>query len=361
MPAPTKHPLTATVLSKARPTDKPQEFRSQVVRGLILRVQPSGVMTFYCQVSRERRVRLGDARVMTLTMAEQAARRMLVEGPPPVTHGSGTFGDFVTASYAPHRRPSEVRRIKSVFAELLPLRLTEVTHARVEAWRAAQATAPATVNRNLVSLRAVLALAVRVGALAAHPLQAMRPLPVAQGSPRYLSRAEYDRLTKALATAPLRLRSLVTVALETGCRQGELFSLTWDSVRLDERVLVFLGTNTKAKRTRYVPLSPAAVAVLKEWRPKDAKGYVWPGRRGKTDNIRKAWATLLTRAKLDDFQFKDLRSSAASHMVMNGVPLLAVSRVLGHTTTRITELHYAGLAPGPLHDAVTRDTPKSER
>lgn len=359
MPAPTKNPLTATVLSKVRPTDKPQEFRSQNVRGLVLRVQPSGVMTFYCQVDRNRRVRLGDAKVMTLTMAEAAARRMLLEGPPP-THGNGTLGEFVTASYAPHKRASEVRRIESVFADLLPLRLTEVTHARVEAWRAAQATAPATVNRNLVSLRAVLALAVRVGALTEHPLRTMRALPVAQGTPRYLSRPEYDRLLAALATAPLRLRSLVTVALETGCRQGELFGLAWDSVRMDERVLVFLGTNTKAKRTRYVPLSPAAVAVLKEWRPKDAKGYVWPGRKGnRTDNIRKAWATLLKRAGLESFQFKDLRSSAASHMVMNGVPLLAVSRVLGHTTTRITELHYAGLAPGSLHEAVTRATPKA--
>ena len=86
---------------------------------------------------------------------------------------------------------------------------------------------------------------------------------------------------------------------------------------------------------------------------------MWAGRTGgKLNNVRKSWATLLLRAEVAEFDFKDLRSSAASHMVMNGAPLLAVSRVLGHTTTRITELHYAGLAPGALHDAIGRVSPR---
>ena len=374
MPAPTLHPLTAGTFSKATPKDKPYELRSKSVRGLLLRVQPSGSRTFYVQVNRAQRVRLGDGRLLTLGMAEHKARELLVGGPEAMQakkSAKTTFGGFVEGVYGPllHARSrtadAALRRMQSVFADWWHLPIAEITVARVESWRAGQAAAgkaPATINRNTVSLRATLAHAVRVGALTVHPLAGkLTALPVPQGTPRYLTKDEHIGLVAALADAPPYLRVLVTVAMETGCRQGELFGLQWQDVRLHESLLVFLGTNTKSARTRYVPLTPTAKEALETWRPKKAipAAYVWTGRAGgKLDNVRKSWATLLRRANLTEFDFKDLRSSAASHMVMNGAPLLVVSRVLGHTTTRITELHYAGLAPGALHDAIGKVAPR---
>ncbi|MEO8805406.1 MAG: tyrosine-type recombinase/integrase [Burkholderiaceae bacterium] len=374
MPASTAKPLTAGTFAKATPKEAPYELRSTSVRGLVLRVQPTGTRSFYVQVGRDQRVRIGDARLLTLGMAEHKARELLVGGPEAVQAkrtARTTLGTFVEEVYGPLLRarsrgaPSILRRMESVFADWWSLPIGEINVSRVETWRASQAAtgkAPATINRNTTSIKAVLAHAVRVGVLTVHPLAGkLAALPVPQGTPRYLGKDEHTRLVSALPGAPAYLRVLVTVAMETGCRQGELFGLQWKDVRLDESLLVFLGTNTKTARTRYVPLSPAAHASLKQWRPEEVSGnaYVWPGREGRPiDNVRKSWATLLRRAAIAGFDFKDLRSSAASHMVMNGAPLLAVSKVLGHTTTRITELHYAGLAPAALHDAISRVAPR---
>ena len=55
--------------------------------------------------------------------------------------------------------------------------------------------------------------------------------------------------------------------------------------------------------------------------------------------------------------FHELRDTFASHLVMAGVPILTVSKLLGHADVRITEKHYAHLAPGHLQNAVDEHLP----
>jgi hypothetical protein len=43
---------------------------------------------------------------------------------------------------------------------------------------------------------------------------------------------------------------------------------------------------------------------------------------------------------------------------MNGVPLLVVARNLGHTDTRMVELHYAHLASSHIQDAIRAGAPR---
>lgn len=59
----------------------------------------------------------------------------------------------------------------------------------------------------------------------------------------------------------------------------------------------------------------------------------------------------MTKAKLEDFRFHDLRHTAASHMVMRGRSLKEVQEVLGHKEFKMT-LRYAHLSPAHLRTAV---------
>jgi site-specific recombinase XerC len=55
--------------------------------------------------------------------------------------------------------------------------------------------------------------------------------------------------------------------------------------------------------------------------------------------------------------FHELRDTFASHLVIAGVPILTVSKLLGHSDVRITEKHYAHLRPDHLQQAVDDNLP----
>src|SRR6185436_16222883 len=59
------------------------------------------------------------------------------------------------------------------------------------------------------------------------------------------------------------LADLITAALETGCRKGELLSMQWSQVRFSPRAEIFLPAGkTKAKKDRRVPISSVLLPIL---------------------------------------------------------------------------------------------------
>ncbi len=62
-------------------------------------------------------------------------------------------------------------------------------------------------------------------------------------------------------------------------------------------------------------------------------------------------------AKIPKAGFHILRHTAASHNVMGGVPLPVVAKNLGHADSRMTEKHYAHLAPSYIADQIRQFAP----
>jgi integrase len=67
--------------------------------------------------------------------------------------------------------------------------------------------------------------------------------------------------------------------------------------------------------------------------------------------LRNAFDTAYRKAGIRDFHFHDLRHTAASHMAMIGVDIMAIRQILGHKTIQMT-LRYSYLSPGHLRTAV---------
>ncbi|MBP2677297.1 MAG: phage integrase family protein, partial [Deltaproteobacteria bacterium] len=168
------------------------------------------------------------------------------------------------------------------------------------------------------------------------------------GRLRYLAPEEVQRLLKE-CTNPL-LRAIVTVAVNSGMRRGEILNLTWDNVDLRNGYL--LVTQSKNGDRREVPINAAVREVLEGIVRRLDSTYVFCDKKGRMyKGGRNAFERACKRAGIYNFHFHDLRHTAASFMAMAGVDLMSIKQILGHKTIQMT-LRYSHLSPGHLRNAV---------
>lgn len=388
----TRSSIAKTAVAKDKP-DRPYEVRADRPQGLLLRVQPSGTRTYYVQLGRGKRVRIGPAGTYTLKQAEERAKRLLLD-PSAATRAppGGTLAEYIDKHYSDHalarlkNGAKSVARVKATWKPLLAKRMSDIQATDVDKLRNKRVlagAAPATVNRDVAALSGVFAHWVENSKGAAHPLAGLDKLDVADDETiRYLTPDESTRLRQALADRDAdaakarananqwrtereyelmpRIRGycdhitpMVLLSLNTGMRQGELFSLAWEHVDLERKTLTVLASHSKGNTTRTIPLNAEALALLKAIKPNAQAGLVFksPVTGGRFNNVKKAWAEVTKAAGVPDLRWHDLRHDFASQLVMRGVPLFTVQKLLGHANPRMTQ-RYAKLAPGALADAV---------
>ena len=225
--------------------------------------------------------------------------------------------------------------------------VSAITPERIEEFKASRIreVSPATVNRDLATLKHALNIATEWGYLSSSPAARVKLLKEPPGRDRYLTREEAAALLEACSKW---LKPLVTTALHTGMRQGELLALEWDDVNLQRRQIRI--SDSKTGDARVVPMNGLLYNILSELGPKSGK--VFKNRRGEGYScINSAFKNAVKHAGIKDFRFHDLRHTFASWLAMKGVPLSTIGRLLGHKTAQMT-MRYAHLAPDYLADVV---------
>lgn len=410
-----KTKIGGNVVSSIELRLNPYEICDTELRGFRVRVQPSGVISFICTYrtrgGRRHRVVLGRHPAMSPAQARDEARKVLgdvARGIDPASERAAerqqdlkertehTFESFIRTEYRPwgkaHLKDYALAegRLKSCFSDIYPKKLNQITQWVVEKWRSErlkQGISPVTVNRDVAELRAALGKAVQWSFLNEHPLTRMKPVKThAEPIVRWLSEDEEARLRTAIdireerfrsalvrakpcrkesgtaLTSSLRqvssgdhLKPMVLLAMNTGVRQGELFSLEWADVDLDRAMLTVRARSAKSGRVRYVPLNEEALGALRRWKVNGGtRTLVFESKRGRPfDNVKKAWRRVLAEAKIAAFRWHDLRHHFASRLVMAGVDLNTVRELLGHADIKMT-LRYAHLAPEHKAAAVAK-------
>ena len=69
--------ISNSILKKLTPSEKPYDVRDINLKGFLIRVQPSGNMSYVCQYKRGRRVNLGKVGVITAAQAREKAIEVL--------------------------------------------------------------------------------------------------------------------------------------------------------------------------------------------------------------------------------------------------------------------------------------------
>jgi integrase len=271
-----------------------------------------------------------------------------------------TFDELMTRFLAEHAaKKSEPRHYRGYFNNLKAFfggrTLAEITQkliAEYKALRYAAGLKPASINRELASLKKAFNLAVR-------EWEWCRENPVSKVSmerennkrDRWLSVEEEPRLLQGCAPW---LYAIVIFALHTGMRMGEILELTWRGVDFSRRTVMVVRSKNGERRT--IPVNETVLSVLKQ------KSKV---RSLRTDlvfcsqvftsmesgHLRRSFRLALGRAKIEDFHFHDLRHTFATRLVQAGVDLYKVQRLLGHKSPIMTQ-RYAHHYPESLRDGV---------
>ena len=173
---------------------------------------------------------------------------------------------------------------------------------------------------------------------------------------RYLGVAEARRLVRS---CPEDLQKLVQAALLTGCRYSELARLKCSNFNSDSGTLAIRLAKGKL---RHVVLTDEAKAFFAEWtQDKSPADHVFL----RAD--KGVWGPSHQKRPLDEasdragiapaVNFHILRHTHGSHLAMSGVPMGVVAAQLGHADTRMTEKHYAHLAPSYVAQTIRANFP----
>jgi integrase len=213
-----------------------------------------------------------------------------------------------------------------------------ITEARIKT-----GVKPATVNRTLEVLRAILRRAASQWEWidkAPH----VRMLPEPKRRIRWITREEADRL---IAELPRHLSDIVAFSLATGLREANVCGLTWQQLDLQRRVTWFHADEMKAGKAHTVPLNNDAVILLRAQLCKHPKWvFTYKGDRVARANNH-AWRKALARAGIEDFRFHDLRHTWASWHIQAGTPLHILQELGGWESSEMVR-RYAHLSADHL-------------
>lgn len=230
---------------------------------------------------------------------------------------------------------------------------------------------PASVNRELAYGSHAFSVAINRRLTIQNPFKGVKRLKEAPGIIRYL---KADEVKKLLDAAEDWFRPFLLVALETGCRKGELANLQWKDV--DFHAGFFYVLHSKNGESRAVPMSKKVEKTFRAmtrhldhpyvftwedgkphvlgWDEKenqDADGRPIPGLDYKGWNLRKALERAKKKSGIKNLRFHDTRHHFGSWLAMSGVDMERRMMIMGHRTAAMAK-RYTHLEPGYLKEAI---------
>ncbi|GAV19310.1 site-specific tyrosine recombinase XerC [Mariprofundus micogutta] len=217
-----------------------------------------------------------------------------------------------------------------------------------------KSVSPKTVHDELVLIGHVIKVAMQDWGLAlphGNPIESVRKPKVGNNSrDRRIFGEEEKRLLAACKEYGEPLPSIVTLALETGMRRGEIADLQWKYINLKNNTLHL--PETKNEESRDVPLSSTAIRTLNKL-PRNINGRVFSMR---ADSITKAFSRSCSRAcehvfermageetdcdnceGIKNLRFHDLRHEATSRFFELGLNPMQVAAITGHKTLQMLQ------------------------
>jgi len=353
-----------------------------------VRITSAGAVAFilaYRNHKKLRRYTIGRYPEFSATSARERARKLregLRDGKDPIeqkhqSDADPTFAELAEQYLAAkvHKRAGSLRNDRGNIRRLLPElgkdQVKAISQRRIEKLHRDLKATPYHANRMLALLSTMFNLAIKRGWRIDNPAKGIVKFHEDRRE-RWLTVEELGRLDRALNEYhDQNAADVIRMLLLTGSRRGEVLQADWTQFDLVRGIWTKPSHHTKQNKTEHVPLSDAALALLRRMKP-EPSGPLFPGAKGCPTRVtlRRPWmqickaAGLATEVKLKGkkrmltrhkptLRIHDLRHTYASHLVSNGASLQIVGKLLGHTRTQTTE-RYAHVTDEALRNATNQ-------
>ena len=225
-----------------------------------------------------------------------------------------------------------IRNVREGLGALPLAAITSSALAKYRDQQMAKGYAAQTVKHDLSLISRTLNICIKEWGIplpAGNPVLQVKMPRVANARDRRLVGDELPRLLAAAHTYGGEIGPIITWAIETAMRRGEIAAMRWD--HLDRRARVLLIPETKTGTPRRVPLSTAALGVLDSL-PRRIDGRVWAMR---PDSISQAFERVCVASGIGGLTFHDLRREATSRLFEKGLNPMEVAAITGHKTLQM--------------------------
>ena len=323
---------------------------------------------------------------------EERRLRQLIDGGIDIAPGRVTLGDFLRRwledTARPSVRPSTYERYRQIVQlHLIPAlgnrpleRVSPTDLQALYAVKEREGQAAASIIKIHRVVHRALEDALRFGLVSRNTADAVRPPRPPHREMTTFSPAEARQFLDTARGDPLE--ALFVLAVTTGARQGELLALKWADVDLDagrlqvRRTLYRVNRNRlvesepkSARSRRSIALTPGAVQALSRHRQRqiayrletihwEENDLVFADELGRHldrfNFVKRSFQPLLERAGLPRVRFHDLRHTAATLLLGQGVHPKIVSEMLGHSSVTLTLDLYSHVTPTMQEQAAER-------
>jgi integrase len=381
----------AAVKSLKPPQQGRLELRDSDVRGLAIRVTEKGskswVLWYWNAVAkRKRRLTLGEYPAITLAAARELARghkTTIAHGSDPaatkqIAQAPKTVGDamalYIEDSKRNKKRSWQTnawRANKHIFPVWKDLLIKDITRANViellsriaKAEHRGRPTKGVAANRVASLLSGLFTFAVYQGFCGANPCRDTKPPTVEQPREFTLPGDQVRAIWRVVNTIEdARVRDFYRLTFLTCGRRSEVLGMRWNDIDLDSGVWIVPRARTKNKQTWHVPLSGAALSLLRERKADSTSEFVLAGKGGRQDGLLKketlhlrheelrrmldsAGINYRSAGQVDEaplvFRGHDIRGLCATQLGAWSVPEPVIDSVLNHSDGgSVTRRHY---------------------
>ena len=226
-----------------------------------------------------------------------------------------------------------------------------------------------TIKHHYTLVSEILNCAIKWGYLYNNPNHNVTPIKVHKKEIQCYSPEEVEQLIQALQNEPIKYQAVIMLALDSGCRRGELTGLKWSDVDFEKSTINInkatqyvagYGTFEKSTKSdssnRMVYIAPTTMRVLRKYQQFQNEqrlllGSKWQnservfttdfGEDTHPDRPYKILKHIIKKYNLKDITFHALRHTSISLQISSGIQAQIISKRAGHSNVAITHSIYS--------------------